>query len=150
MKSTAETADGFGQTLALPRAALLHRGEAALVALTLLVAVLAIGTAAATGQRVDWAGFGLSYLPAIGLLALGLYARHVKGLERLAMLAVGLAVYFGFSGVIAVMIYLRFPIETALLDEAIIALDARLGYDWVAFTETIGQYPALSRGLAWV
>ena len=58
------------------------------------------------------------------------------------------AVYLGFSGVIAIFIYLRFPISAPLIDPVLIALDARLGYSWPDFVAAMAAHPAPGRALA--
>jgi len=140
---------GADKTLcAWPR---LHGAERLLVGKICFMALLVFAVAAFKGQAVAWGAFSISFLPAAGMLALGLYLRRMKpGLPHLAHLSIGLAIYLGFSGVIAIFIYLRFPISVPLIDPTLIAIDRQLGYSWPQFVSALSAYPIPGRALAWV
>ena len=134
----------------LPRADL-ARAEAFLVAQTLAMAAAAMGIANWHGIAVAWTAFGISFLPALGLLAIGLWMRGARpAMARMADLAVAGAIYIGFSGVIAILIYTRFPIEGTLHDARLATIDARLGYVWSDIVARMAETPALARVLGWV
>lgn len=141
--------DAADKTLcAWPR---LHGAEMLLVGKICLMALLVFALATLKEQAVAWGAFSISFLPAAGLLALGLYLRRMKpGLPHLAHLSIGLAIYLGFSGVIAIFIYLRFPISVPLIDPALIAIDRQLGYSWPQFVSTLSAYPISGHALGWV
>ena len=133
------------------RRAHLHRPEAILVVKTCVLGLVVVVLAALKGQAVAWGAFSLSFLPAAGMLGLGLYLRGGRPqLPTLASMASGMAVYLGLSGVIAIFIYLRFPISVPLIDPALIALDSRLGYSWPDFVAGLAAYPVPGRVLGWV
>lgn len=125
--------------------------EIFLIVLSLLTGALAATLAIAFDQRVAWAEFLISFAPAIGLIGLGAYIRVKKQMHRAGLAAIGAGIYIGFSGVIAILIYLRFPISTPMIDTGLIRFDFWLaGYDWVAFVQTVAQYPTVGKFLGWV
>ncbi|APE44675.1 hypothetical protein BOO69_15615 [Sulfitobacter alexandrii] len=142
--------------LAPPRAAtdLRHwlRGpEWFLCLLILATGGLSFALSLAFGQPVAWDAFLISFAPSAGLILLGAYVRACKDMPRAGICAIATGIYIGFSGVVTILIYLRFPIATPLLDETLMALDARLfGYDWERFTAAIAAFPALGRAIGWV
>lgn len=95
-------------------------------------------------QSVAWSGFSLAYGLAIGALALGLYIRVIKAMPGLGLLSISYAIYVGFSSAITLLIYLRFPVEVALIDPLLISLDAKLGYSWQRGAALLAEYPAIS------
>mgnify|MGYP005993495077 CR=1 FL=1 len=125
--------------------------EVFLIVLSLLTGALAATLALAFDQRVAWAEFLISFAPAIGLIGLGAYIRVKKQMHRAGLAAIGAGIYIGFSGVIAILIYLRFPISTPMIDTNLMRMDQWLvGYDWVSFVGFIAQYPDLGKILGWV
>lgn len=125
--------------------------EVFLIVLSLLTGALAATLAIAFDQRVAWAEFLISFAPAIGLIGLGAYIRVKKQMHRAGLAAIGAGIYIGFSGVIAILIYLRFPISTPMIDTGLIRFDYWFaGYDWVAFVQTVAQYPTVGKFLGWV
>lgn len=140
-----------------PRSALekvglwLAPAEIFLIVLSVLTGALAAVLAFAFDQQVAWAAFLISFAPAIGLIGLGAYIRVKKQMHRAGLAAIGAGIYIGFSGVIAILIYLRFPISTPLIDTNLMRIDQWLvGYDWVGFVGFIAQYPTLGKILGWV
>lgn len=125
--------------------------EVFLIVLSLLTGALAATLAIAFDQRVAWAEFLISFAPAIGLIGLGAYIRLKKQMHRAGLAAIGAGIYIGFSGVIAILIYLRFPISTPMIDTDLMRMDQWLvGYDWVSFVGFIAEYPTLGKILGWV
>jgi PAP2 superfamily len=125
--------------------------EIFLIVLSVLTGALAAVLAFAFDQQVAWAAFLISFAPAIGLIGLGAYIRVKKQMHRAGLAAIGAGIYIGFSGVIAILIYLRFPISTPLIDTDLMRIDQWLvGYDWVGFVGFIAQYPTLGKILGWV
>lgn len=145
-----DTAVSQTSSQARPCARIFAGAEGLLLALTLAVALVAGVIAAHTEQAVDWRAFMLTFLPSIGLIVAGLYARHVRLAPRLADLAIGNAIYVGFGGVAAILIYLRFPISVPLGDASFAAFDARLGYHWASFNETLAHWPRAAYALGYV
>lgn len=126
----------------------LHRPEWVLVCLTIFVGLLSVLLSYIKDQPVAWGAFGVSFVPALGLLLVGLYLRGPKAAPRLSQLAIANAIYIGFSGVIAILIYLRFPIADPLIDTQLSQMDAWLGFDWEGFVTWLAQYPAFGSFLA--
>jgi hypothetical protein len=129
------------QTAVHPPSATLERPEWILVCVVLAIGAVSLALATVKDQAVAWGAFGWSFLPAIGLLLVGLYLRGPKAAPRLGRFAIANAIYVGFSGVIAILIYLRFPIGGPLIDTQLTALDAWFGFDWGGFVTWLGQYP---------
>lgn len=102
-------------------------------------------------QAVAWNAFLISFAPSAGLILLGAYVRSAKNMPRAAVCAIATGIYIGFSGVITILIYLRFPITVPLLDADLMRLDAQIfGYDWQGFTTAIAAYPVIGRAIGWV
>lgn len=150
MTLTVTTAPAKGMPAPWRALATLDAPERVMVAIVLAVALADVALAAAFGQAVAWGAFSISFLPAAGLLALGLYARAAKGLIVLSHLAIANAIYIGFSGVVAILVFLRFPVRGPLLDPALIRADAFLGFSWPVAIETLVQYPIIGKALGLV
>ena len=118
-------------------AALLRPGEWLLLAITLATGLGALLLSTASGQQVAWLRFLVSFVPGIGLLALGSYMRLRKGLVRTGTCAIASGIYIGFSGVVAILIYLRFPIGSGIYDAELMLIDTWAGYSWAGFTEAL-------------
>lgn len=116
--------------------------ERLLIGLIAAIFVVNIALAAAKDQAVAWSAFAISQSPALGLLLVGLYLRGPKAAPRLSQWAIANAIYIGFSGAIAILIYLRFPIGKPLIDDALHAADAAFGFEWSGFVNWLAQYPA--------
>lgn len=138
-----------GQSSGLDSArATLDRPEQFLVLMIVAIGVTSVVLSLLKDQAVAWNAFGLSFLPAFGLLLVGLCLRGPKAAPRLSHWAIANSIYLGFSGVIAILIYLRFPIETPLIDDQLAVLDAWLGFDWGSFVAWMAQYPTFGSLLA--
>lgn len=126
----------------------LHRPEWLLVCLIIAVGLTSVLLSHVKDQPVAWGAFAISFVPAFGLLLVGLYLRGPKAAPRLSQLAIANAIYIGFSGVIAILIYLRFPIAVPLIDPQLAQMDAWLGFSWEEFVTWLAQYPAFGSFLA--
>lgn len=125
--------------------------EAAMIALTLAIGILAYALACAFDQTVAWRAFMISFAPSVGLILLGAYVRVVKNMPRAGMAAIAAGIYIGFSGVITILIYLRFPFNVPMIDAHLMQIDAALfGYDWAGFTTVLAEYPAFGKAIGWV
>tara|TARA_R110002110_G_scaffold227724_5_gene443187 strand:- start:1101 stop:2099 length:999 start_codon:yes stop_codon:yes gene_type:complete len=125
--------------------------ELFLFALTLATGMLALILSHRFAQAVAWGDFMISFAPSLGLIILGAYIRARKHMPRAAICAIAAGIYIGFSGVITILIYLRFPIATPLIDADLMALDARIfGYEWREFTTALSAYPLWGKAIGWV
>ncbi|MGC1504090.1 MAG: phosphatase PAP2 family protein [Sulfitobacter sp.] len=124
----------------------LAQPEQLLIALTLGIGLLAFALAQTAGQAVAWNAFLISFAPSLGLILLGGFVRVKRNMPRAAMAAIGTGVYIGFSGVIAILIYLRFPFDTPMIDSQLMAVDSALfGYSWQGFTSAMAAYPTIGK-----
>ncbi|MCX7558584.1 phosphatase PAP2 family protein [Sulfitobacter sp. F26204] len=120
--------------------------EQLMIALTLCVGLLAFTLAQISGQAVAWDKFLISFVPSVGLILLGCFVRNKRNMPRAAMTAISAGIYIGFSGVIAILIYLRFPFDVPMIDDRLMAIDAALfGYSWQGFTTAMATYPTLGK-----
>ena len=134
------TPNGFARAL--------KPAEQMLIALTIGIGLLAFILAQVAGQAVAWNAFLISFAPSLGLVMLGCFVRVRRDMPRAAMAAIGTGIYIGFSGVIAILIYLRFPFDTPMIDTQLMAFDAALfGYSWDGFTSAMAAYPALGKAI---
>ncbi len=128
----------------------LHAAETMLLVLCSLVALLAFAISYVSGQSVAWGAFGKTFLPAIGLILVGLYLRGPKQAARVAKLAIGIAIFILFGGVMAILIYTRFPVSGPLLDPHLAALDSALGLAWPDLVTQLASWPQLGTAMAHV
>lgn len=124
--------------------AVLNQPERMLVALLFAIAALSLAVSLLTGQRVAWGAFSLTMLPTLGLFLAGLYIRTQKNAPNIAHLAIANSLYLGFTGMTTLLIYLRFPIHTPLLDDTLMQIDAIVGYSWPDVLSAFAQYPFIS------
>ncbi len=125
--------------------------ETLMITLTLGIGTLACILSLSFGQVVAWDKFLISFAPAVGMILLGCYVRLRKNMPRAAMSAIGVGIYIGFSGVITILIYLRFPFYTPMIDTQLIQLDAAVfGYDWARFTTALAAYPTFGKAIGWI
>lgn len=125
--------------------------ESLLIALTLGIGMLAYVLSVAFEQAVAWDKFMISFAPSVGLILLGCYVRLAKDMPRAGMSAVATGIYIGFSGMIAILIYLRFPFEGPVIDMQLMQVDASLfGYEWATFTSGMAAYPAFGKAIGWI
>ena len=130
---------------------LLAPAEVLMIGLTVAVGLLSFVLATAYEQAVAWNTFLISFAPSAGLILLGCYVRAKKNMPRAAMAAIGAGIYIGFSGVIAILIYLRFPFNAPMIDTQLMQLDAALfGYSWEGFTTAMAAYPALGKAIGFI
>ncbi len=118
----------------------------------LLAMVLALGAACLAlitiaGRVVEWSGFLTGILASFGIIAVGAYARMRSGAHRLGTSAVGIGLFMGFTAFVTLFIYALFPLPRPMIDQQLIALDARLGYDWTAFIGFLATWPLIGQAL---
>lgn len=121
----------------------------------MLAMVLALGAAclvlvATMGRIVEWQGFALGIFAAMGIIAVGGYARVAKDAQRLANCAIGVGLFMGFTAFSTVFIYALFPLPRPMIDLELMVLDARLGYNWVGFVEGLATMPMIGTALGWL
>ena len=91
-------------------------------------------------------------LAGLFLTLIGLYYRHRRSEERLAVALIGTAHLIWFSCSIAVLNYLAVTFDRPLIDETLLAWDRALGIDWAAMFVTLkgtwGLGPLLSLAYA--
>jgi hypothetical protein len=118
-----------------------------------LILACALGAAAicfGTGRVVNWPPFLTGILATLAMVAIGAYVRGAKGGQRLALATVGVGLFMGFTAAATLFIFALFPLPNPLIDEWLISLDHRLGYDWPTFVTALANYPALSWVLGYV
>ncbi len=129
----------------------LDPAEAMLILLTVALGILCFVLSYIFGQPVAWQAFLISFAPACGLLVLGGYIRLYKDMQRTASCAIAAAIYIGFSGVAAILIYLRFPIAGTIYDAQLMQIDRVMtGYSWPAMVHWLAQFPLAGKALALV
>lgn len=128
----------------------LRPAEWLLLALVLMLGAACLGLVAAMGRVVEWQGFAPGMLAALAIIALGGYARAAKGAERLAAPAIGVGLFMGFTAFTTLFIYALFPLPRPMIDQGLIELDARLGYDWAGFVAGLAELPGIGTALGWL
>ena len=123
-------------------------GEVILLILTGLIALAAIGSSVVGGQAVDWLAFAPPMIGGMILIVVGAYVRQSRGMERLALLLIGVSIYLTFGAFVAIFIFMFFPISGMPIDGALMQIDAAVGYSWPDAVRWIAQYPWLSKALA--
>ncbi len=125
----------------------LDRIEVILIGMLAGVTLTCILLAIAKEQAVAWSAFGWSLSPSLGLFAVGLYIRTKLKHPNIAHFAIAVSLYIGFSGMAALLIYLRFPIHGPLMDSQLEAIDAHFGYFWPDFVSATAAYSFAARML---
>ncbi len=133
----------------LARPALLP-GELILLALTACVAIAAILSSVLGGQAVDWQAFAPPMLGGMALILVGAYVRQRRGMERLALLLIGVSIYLTFGAFIAIFVFMFFPITGTPVDAALMRVDALIGYSWPDAVRAVAAVPYLGAALAFV
>lgn len=128
----------------------LYRVEVLLVTLILGLLLATFGFDALRPAVVDWPAFAGPIVASLAMIALGGFIRARRPMKRMAAFAIGFGIFMGFSAVVAVFIYLMFPFSRPPVDPTLIAWDARLGYDWVAFVTWLTAHPLIGRALGMV
>lgn len=130
----------LGMTLALLPA------ERLMVGLILAVGLAAVAVALVMERVVNWPPFAAGIGATLAMVAIGAYVRGVKQGHRLALGAVGVGLFMGFTAVSTLFVFALFPLPNPLMDPALIAFDQQLGYDWTSFVTWLANYPTF----AWV
>lgn len=124
--------------------------EQLMLAIIVGFGLAAVALAWATGRVVNWPPFLVGFFATLGLVGLGGYIRAVKDAPRIALAVIGVGVFMGFTAVSTVFIFALFPLPNPLIDQQLIAIDARLGYHWPGFVAGLADYPWLARGLGYL
>jgi hypothetical protein len=122
----------------------LASAERLMVALVLLVGCGAVAVAVMMGRVVNWPPFMAGIAATLAMVAIGAYVRGVKQAHRLALGTIGVGLFMGFTAVSTLFVFALFPLPNPLIDETLITIDHRLGYDWPAFVTALAAFPRLS------
>ncbi|MEY1556143.1 phosphatase PAP2 family protein [Yoonia sp. R2331] len=125
-------------------------GEIILLVLTALIAAAAILSSVIGGQPVDWLGFAPPMIGGMLLVVVGAFVRQARGMERLALLLIGVSIYLTFGAFVAIFIFMFFPITGVPIDPVLMQIDATVGYSWPDAVRWLAQYPSLGKALAFV
>lgn len=109
--------------------------------------VLAATIALLLWREVNWPPFLAGFFATLGLAVIGAYARQAKGTPRLALGLIGVAIFMGFTAVASVFIFALFPLPRPLIDPALVAFDAQVGYHWPSVVAALAQYPAFAKAV---
>lgn len=100
--------------------------------------------------QVDWK----AYLPGTGfalfLYGLGQFYRNIRKDERLASTLIGAGSFIAFTLVASVFNYLLLPVKFPLIDQQLLAMDATMGYSWIAMVKWAAEHSTLSKVLFYV
>lgn len=132
------------------RSPVLHPAEVFLSGLILLVILLSVSLSVTWEQRIAWGAFMISFIPALLLLAFGIWLRRTRGMVILPFLAISNAIYISGTGAMTILIYLRFPMSAGLVDTRLMSIDERLGYSWDRAVMLLSEYPTLSLILRYI
>ena len=118
---------------------LLKRAE--LILLGLIAAILfgAVAISTLRGQAVAWSEFSPVFLISLELVLIGIFVRKSRNRPRLALGTIGFGLFMCFSQCSAIFIYTLFPFANPLMDTALLAIDAKLGFSWVATVDYIAS-----------
>lgn len=121
--------------------------ERKFVFIILLTGLAGVATALAMQRTVNWPPFIMGFLASLGLLAIGVYVRRVKGKPRLALALVGVGVFASFSAASSVFIFALLPLPNSLIDDWLTRTGHFVGYDWNALVVAMTGYPTVTRAL---
>lgn len=127
---------------------MLYRAEKTCFALFGLTVLWTVALALQSPTNVIWSGFLLASLLPIALVALALFLRRLETLHQSSIALLMLGLYALQSNLIAIVTYLHFPLDRALIDAQLIALDATLGYHWPSAVAWLADHPLLARVMA--
>jgi PAP2 superfamily len=133
-----------------PRSPVLLRAEVILLGFVAALVIACISLANMREQAVSWRGFGIPFGASVIMMAIAVYVRQAKSAQRLALAIMGFSVFMSFSCAIAIVIFCLFPFSQPMIDPALIAWDAAIGYAWPQFVEGLSQYPRFGRFLGYV
>lgn len=108
----------------------LRNGEVKYLALGFLAFVAIVVLSSLRNQAIDWESFIPVYGYGLGLLAIGVYIRMVKGAERVASLTVALAGYALFGISMGIFFHIFMPRPEPVLDDLLLRVDHFFGYHW--------------------
>jgi hypothetical protein len=125
----------------------LKRFEYSIYGIIASLAVIDLILLSQNPMRVDWEGYGPTFLFGFGLIALGHFYRHYRKVERIASVLIGTGAFVSFTLVASVFNYLLLPIQFPRIDQQLFALDAFFGYSWVSMVEWAAGHPGISKVL---
>ncbi len=128
----------------------LYRAEMVLLGLLLGLLGTCLAAAAYRDQAVHWAEIAPAIVGCFALIGIGMYLRTVKQALRLAMGVIGFGVFMAFSAIVSILALTVFPFANPMIDETLMTWDARLGFSWLAFVESMSGYPMASLVLRYV
>lgn len=133
----------------LPRHGLFG-AESALLAIIVLLLVATILRDLTAPSRVMWSGFAPVIAATFALVGLGVFIRLRRNMPEVSAFAVSFGIFTGFSAVISIFVFQMFPFDRPTIDPVLMALDARLGYDWASFLRLLAEWPEFGQLLGWV
>lgn len=93
---------------------------------------------------VDWLGYLSSIGISLGLIGLGLFYRLSGRNLRIAQALFGSSLFIFFTIVMSTYNYLMLPLKYPLIDQALVKIDASLGYSWPAIMNWAMENPRFS------
>lgn len=124
---------------------ILAPAEKILLGIVLGTQLMAFLSAFLLDREVDWLAFLVRYLGAVGLIAVGIYIRTVKGKPRLGLSVSGIGFFTAFPAACAVFIYTLLPLPNPIVDPQLTAIGHWFGYDWRSFLLAMLDYPTISQ-----
>lgn len=134
-----------------PAAVSLKRAEWRLICFILAIFIAGVVNTVVRHQAVAWTEFVPTFAISIELVLIGIFIRKTRHMPRLAMGTIGFGLFMCFSGASSIFIFTLFPLSHPLMDPALLALDAKLGFSWVGAVNFIASYyPAVGIALRYV
>ena len=123
---------GLGQWREPERFVLMLTG----VGLLLNAVLLLRGTLA-----LDWQGYAVVALAAIGIGAVGQFYRISRRSDRLGDALIVTSLWIAFPAVFVIFNYLQMPVANAPIDAQLMWVDSLYGYEWTAWIEWAAYNP---------
>lgn len=123
----------------------LYRGEALCLMIMGTLALVMVLLARQSPSEVVWPTFTRGFVLYGALMAFGLLLRARQCLPRLSITLIALGFFPIYTSLLVLTSYLMFPFERPLIDPLLFAIDARMGYDWVAAVTWLSNHPEFSR-----
>lgn len=135
---------------ATPGRLLLRPAEWMILWMIGVLTVAAIALTFGLNRLVNWPPFLVGMVATLLMVAIGAYARGARSAPRLALCAIGIGLFMGFTAFSTVFIFALFPLPNPLIDLQLIEVDAMLGYDWPAFVAALASFPTFAKALGTV
>jgi hypothetical protein len=120
----------------------LRSGEYKISVISVVSFVITLILSLLKNQDVNWLSFAPVYLPAIGLLAIGIYIRVYKSFEQAAAMCVALGNYAIFGASIGIFFHLFMPRPDPVWNAALLQFDNYFGYHWPDAVEWLATQQA--------